>query len=61
MKPVKFLKEYFNFSKGEKNGILFLMVIIVFLLFLPGIYKLFRVDEKTDFTVIKKQIEEFCN
>jgi len=61
MNPFKFLKDYFSFTKGEKNGILCLMVIIVILLTIPGTYRIFRNEEKTDFSTFKKAYEDFEN
>ncbi len=57
-----FFKEYFSFSRSEKNGILVLLVIIIILLFIPKFLYLTQKDEVNyDYSEFSKQIDEFEN
>jgi competence protein ComEA len=52
------LKDYFDFNKTEKRGIIGLLVLILLILFAPALYSaLFNKKEKIDFTAFKKEIE----
>ena len=55
----KFLKEYFTFSKRERNGLLFLLILIGIVFLLPYAYALLMPSEKTDFSVFQSDIERF--
>lgn len=54
-----FFKDYFSFTKTERNGIIVLLVIIVVLLLSPNFLYLFKNDKKTDFSKFEKEINEF--
>ncbi|RLD59942.1 MAG: hypothetical protein DRJ01_10560 [Bacteroidetes bacterium] len=57
-----FLKEYFSFSRSEKNGILFLLVIIIILIAFPKFLYLFqKEDVNYDYSEFSKQIDELEN
>jgi len=52
------LKDYFDFNKTEKRGIIALLVLIVLILFAPALYSaLFSEKEKINYTAFKKEIE----
>ena len=54
-----FFKDYFTFTKTERNGIIVLLVIIVVLLLSPNFLELLKNDKKTDFSKFEKEIDEF--
>lgn len=55
-----FFKEYFSFSRTEKNGILVLLIIIIILLIIPKFFYLLQKDEGNyDYSEFSKQIAEF--
>lgn len=54
-----FLKEYFTFSRGERNGIVVLLLIIISLLILPYLMDFFKQQQEIDFTNFQKEIAEF--
>lgn len=54
-----FFKDYFSFTKTERNGIIVLLVIIVVLLLSPNFLYLLKNDKKTDFSKFEKKIDEF--
>jgi len=56
---LNFLKEYFTFSRGERNGITVLLIIIILLIFLPYAISFLRERKEIDFSQFKKEIEEF--
>lgn len=56
---LNFLKEYFIFSRGERNGITVLLIIIILLIFLPYAISLLREREEIDFSQFQKEIKEF--
>jgi competence protein ComEA len=55
MKGIKrtshFLKQYFVFSKSERNGIYVLLVLIVLALFAPKVYRLINPPQPIDFSI----------
>lgn len=55
MKGIKrtshFLKQYFVFSKSERNGIYVLLVLIALALFAPKVYRLINPPQPTDFSL----------
>lgn len=55
MKGIKrtshFLKQYFVFSKSERNGIYILLVLIALALFAPKVYRLINPPQPTDFSL----------
>lgn len=57
----KFFKDYFTFSRGERNGILILLIVIALLIILriilPGILN--PPGKRTDFHEFEGQIEQF--
>ena len=57
-----FFKEYFTFSRTEKNGILVLLIIIILLLIIPKFLYLTQKEESNcDYSEFSKQIDEFEN
>ncbi|MDB5014034.1 MAG: hypothetical protein JWQ25_2236 [Daejeonella sp.] len=56
---IKAVKEYFNFSKKEFNGILVLCSIIILVVLFPLIYPYFHTEKKYDFKAFEKEIAAF--
>jgi competence ComEA-like helix-hairpin-helix protein len=52
------IKDYFYFTKREKNGIMVLLVILITLIVFPYIYSTFKKSTKTEST-FQKEIEGF--
>jgi len=52
-------KEYFSYSKGERNGILILLFILVGLIVFYFFVEKLAPKEQTDFSQFKKEIDEF--
>ena len=55
------IKDYFYFSKGEKNGLIVLMILIVLLFVLPYLFVLFPSKETPITNEYKAEIELFSN
>ncbi|HOD88816.1 MAG TPA: helix-hairpin-helix domain-containing protein, partial [Bacteroidales bacterium] len=55
----KFVKEYFNFSKRETNGILFLAIIMVIIIGLRVYFNNYAKPKKLDFTEYETEIDDF--
>ena len=55
----KLLKDYFYFSKKDRNGVLVLAVILVFVIFVYFILDYFPQNEKYDYAEIRKIFEEW--
>lgn len=55
----KLLKDYFTFSKRERNGAVVLVLLILTVIFYPQIQSLFVTEESTDFSAFQKDIAEF--
>ena len=53
------IKDFFSFSKTERNGIIVLLGIIVILMFIPRLFPLFRSHEQQDFSKFEKEIIAF--
>jgi len=53
------IKDYFYFSKSEKNGIIILIVLITILIFLPTVYSALRPKEIEINDKYKQEIDEF--
>ena len=57
-----FLKEYFSFSRSEKNGVFILLAIIIILLAVPKYLYLFQEEDVYyDYSEFSKQIDELEN
>ena len=54
-----FFKDYFTFTKTERNGIIVLLVIIVVLLLSPNFLELLKNEKKTNFSEFETKIDEF--
>lgn len=54
-----FFKEYFTFSRGERNGILVLLFIIISLIALPSLIGLFRQQKEINFFRFQNDIAQF--
>lgn len=54
-------KDLFYFSKGERNGIIVLLVLILLVLFTPGIYRLFYKPAVYDFSEFELAVKDFEN
>lgn len=59
MKLKEFLKEYFTFSKGERNGIIILLFLIVMFAIASKYTYLLKTDETIDFSEYEQKIDEF--
>ncbi len=57
----KNLSEYFNFNKGERNGIFVVIAIIIFVLALPYLIKVTTSDNSDEFLRFSKDIALFEN
>ena len=55
----KWLEQYFTFTKGERNGIIALVVIILLVLIVPRVYLYFRPVEHNSNSGYLKQVEAF--
>ena len=53
------IKEYFNFNKGERNGILVVIAIIIIVLALPYFIKVTQRDNNDEFLRFAKEIDLF--
>lgn len=54
------LKEYFRYSRSERNGLVILTVICIVLVILPVILRQFNhTEEKTDFSYFQQEIDGF--
>jgi len=53
------IKEYFNFNKGERNGILVVIAIIIIVLALPYFIKVTQSDNNDEFLRFAKEIDLF--
>jgi competence protein ComEA len=53
------IKNYFNFNKGERNGIMVVIAIIIIVLALPYIINITFRDDNNDFLRFAKDIEQF--
>lgn len=53
------IKDYFSFSKGERNGIIILLVILLLVILVPFLYPYFIKKERPDLSAYKKEIENF--
>lgn len=51
------IKDYFSFSKKERRGISFLLLILITVIFSPSILALFSTEQKYDFSEFKKEID----
>ncbi|HEY0666757.1 MAG TPA: helix-hairpin-helix domain-containing protein [Sphingobacteriaceae bacterium] len=55
----KNIKDWFNFSKKELNGILVLCVLIFFVIIIPPVYSKIFLPEDEDFSAFDKEISKF--
>lgn len=53
------IKDYFSFSKGERNGILILLIILILVILIPFLFPYLIKEETPDFSSFKKEIENF--
>lgn len=51
-----FFSDYFAFTKKERTGIIMLLVLLLFFIFLPFLYPLFIKEKHTDASVFKNEI-----
>lgn len=56
---IHFLKEYFAFTRTQRNGVLVLLLLIIVLLLLPYLMPLFVTQEQIDFAEFQKEIAAF--
>jgi len=52
----KFIKQYFSFNRGERNGLIVLTILLLIVIFLPELYRLFQ--EKNIDNQSKKNFEK---
>ncbi|MFC2098006.1 ComEA family DNA-binding protein, partial [Bacteroidota bacterium] len=57
MKTINYIKEYFYFTRSERNGIRILIVIMTCLFFVPGIISSIIPEEKIDFSDFKNELD----
>lgn len=55
----KFIKEYFNYSKGEIRGLLVLIILIIGVFILPKILNGFKKDNTLDISDFEMQLSRF--
>ena len=55
------IKDYFSFTKGEKKGVIFLLIIIVVFIVLLNFIRLFKITEFTNFYAFENEIAQFEN
>ncbi len=55
----RFIRNYFTFTRRERNGLIVLLMIMLIIAFWPRVYLLFHEDEPTDFTLFQRQIDSF--
>ncbi len=53
------IKDFFYFTKSERNGIFFLIILIFLIIIIPNIYFKYLSDTKTDATQFDTEIEKF--
>jgi competence ComEA-like helix-hairpin-helix protein len=53
------IKDFFYFTKSERNGIFFLIVLIFLVIILPKIYFSYQTETKIDAKKFEKEIEHF--
>jgi competence ComEA-like helix-hairpin-helix protein len=54
----QFLKEYFNFTKKERKGIVFIVFFILLIIILPFFFPYFVKEEKMDTSLFEKEIAQ---
>lgn len=59
MKIPEDIKDFFYFTKSERNGIFFLIVLIFLVIILPKIYFSYQTETKIDAKKFEKEIEHF--
>jgi competence protein ComEA len=55
----KFIKDYFAFSKSERNGIIVLLFLVCLLLLINGLLNYIHKKEVVDFSAFENEIQEF--
>jgi len=55
----QFFKEYFSFTKSERNGVIVLLTIIALLIVFPQFAYLIKKNESIDFSEFEKEIDDF--
>jgi competence protein ComEA len=53
------IKDYFSFNKGERNGIIILLIILILVILVPFLFPYFIKDDAPDFSGFKKEIDAF--
>ena len=53
------IREYFTFTRSERNGILVLLVLIVILTVTPSLLDLFLKKQKVDYSQFEAEIDKF--
>ncbi len=61
MKIPEDIKDFFYFTKSERNGIFFLIILIFLVIILPKIYFSYQSETKIDVKDFEKEIENFEN
>ncbi|MBL4655386.1 MAG: helix-hairpin-helix domain-containing protein [Bacteroidia bacterium] len=56
---MNFIKDYFSFNNGERNGILALFIILLLLLIAPYFLDIITPKSKTDFTEFDNQVSAY--
>ncbi len=55
------IKDFFYFTKSERNGIFFLIILIFLIIIIPNIFLIYLPDTRTDATQFDAEIERFEN
>ena len=53
------IKDYFAFSKSERNGIIVLLLILLLIIIAPFLFPYFIKEEAPDMSAFKKEIDAF--
>ncbi|MCF6241004.1 MAG: helix-hairpin-helix domain-containing protein [Bacteroidales bacterium] len=61
MKIPEEIKDFFYFTKSERNGIFFLIILIFLIIILPKVYFAYHTETKTDAEKFAKEIISFEN
>jgi competence ComEA-like helix-hairpin-helix protein len=58
----KIVRDYFTFSKTERNAVVALLILILLAAFLPLIFRLFNKPETSEkYTMLKQQLNEYAS
>ncbi len=55
------LKDYFHYTRTERNGLILLVMLLLLLVLIPRLYSWIKPVHHTDFSAFEKEIESFEN